>query len=58
MIKKVPLTELESRMRAFRKRMDTSDPDWKIALSSEKVIKGLFCISATLYTYIVRKVLR
>ena len=37
MIKKVPLTELENRMRAFRTRMDISNPDWEIAVIFSKI---------------------
>jgi Xaa-Pro dipeptidase len=37
MVKKVPLTELESRMRAFRTRMDISNPDWEIAVIFSKI---------------------
>ncbi|MDQ1254659.1 MAG: hypothetical protein QG646_3929, partial [Euryarchaeota archaeon] len=37
MIKKVPLTELENRMRAFRIRMDISNPDWEIAVIFSKI---------------------
>lgn len=37
MVKKVPLTELENRMRAFRARMDISNPDWEIAVIFSKI---------------------
>jgi Xaa-Pro dipeptidase len=37
MVKKVPLTELENRMRAFRTRMDISNPDWEIAVIFSKI---------------------
>ena len=37
MIKKVPLTELKNRMRAFRIRMDISNPDWEIAVIFSKI---------------------
>jgi Xaa-Pro dipeptidase len=37
MIKKVPLTELENRMRAFRTQMDISNPDWGIAVIFSKI---------------------
>lgn len=37
MIKKVPLTELEDRMRRFRTRMETSDPEWEIAVIFSKI---------------------
>jgi Xaa-Pro dipeptidase len=37
MIKKVPLTELENRMRAFRTQMDISNPDWEIAVIFSKI---------------------
>lgn len=37
MIKKVPLTELENRMRYFRTRMDISNPEWEIAVIFSKI---------------------
>ena len=37
MTKKVPLTELKNRMRSFRKRMDTSSPEWEIAVIFSKI---------------------
>ncbi len=37
MIKKVPLTELENRTRAFRTRMDISNHDWEIAVIFSKI---------------------
>jgi len=37
MTTKVPLTELESRMKAFRTRMDVSYPDWKIVVVFSKI---------------------
>jgi Xaa-Pro dipeptidase len=37
MIKKVPLTELKNRMRSFRKRMDSSNPEWEIAVIFSKI---------------------
>ncbi len=37
MTKKVPLTELENRMNSFRKRMDTSNPDWEMAVFFSKI---------------------
>jgi Xaa-Pro aminopeptidase len=37
MVKKVPLTELKSRIRAFRTRMDISNPDWEIAVIFSKI---------------------
>ena len=37
MIKKVPLTEVESRMRAFRIQMDISNPNWEIVVVFSKI---------------------
>ncbi len=37
MIKKVPLTELKNRMICFRKHMDTSNPDWEMAVIFRKI---------------------
>jgi Xaa-Pro dipeptidase len=37
MIKRVPLTELKSRMRSFRKQMDISNPNWEIAVIFSKI---------------------
>lgn len=37
MIKKVPLTELKTHMRCFRKKMDISNPDWEIAVIFSKI---------------------
>jgi Xaa-Pro aminopeptidase len=37
MIKKVPLNELKNRMGNFRKRMDTSNPDWEVAVIFSKI---------------------
>lgn len=37
MIKKVPLTELKSRIRNFRKRMDISNPEWEMAAVFSKI---------------------
>lgn len=37
MIKKVPLTELENRMRYFRTRMDISNSEWEIAVIFSKI---------------------
>jgi Xaa-Pro dipeptidase len=37
MVKKVPLIELESRMRAFRTQMEISNPDWEIAVIFSKI---------------------
>ncbi len=37
MIKKVPLTELKNRMINFKKRMDISNPYWKIAVIFSKI---------------------
>ena len=37
MIKKVPLTELKNRMRAFRTQMDISNPHWEIAVIFSKI---------------------
>ena len=34
--KKVPLSELESRMSRFRKEMDARNPDWEIAVIFSK----------------------
>ncbi|MDQ1274956.1 MAG: Xaa-Pro dipeptidase, partial [Euryarchaeota archaeon] len=33
----VPLIELKNRMRCFRKKMDTSNPDWEIAVIFSKI---------------------
>lgn len=37
MTKKVPITELKNRMKSFRKRMDTSSPEWEIAVIFSKI---------------------
>ncbi len=37
MTKKVPLTELKNRMGCFRKRMDSSNPEWEIAIIFSKI---------------------
>lgn len=37
MTKKVPITELKNRMRSFRKRMDTSSPEWEIVVIFSKI---------------------
>jgi len=37
MIRKVPLTELKSRMRCLREMMDISNPDWEIAVIFSKI---------------------
>jgi Xaa-Pro dipeptidase len=42
MIKKVPLTELNNRLRAFRARMDISNPDWEIAVIFSKINQYYF----------------
>lgn len=36
-MKKVPLTELENRMKRFRTQMDTSNPQWEIAVIFSKI---------------------
>ncbi|MHB8103127.1 MAG: M24 family metallopeptidase [Methanosarcina sp.] len=46
MIKKVPLTELENRMRYFRTRMDISNPEWEIAVIFSKI--NLYYFSGTM----------
>lgn len=37
MMKKVPLTELENRMKRFRTQMDKSNPQWEIAVIFSKI---------------------
>jgi len=39
---RVPLDELESRMKRFRAKMDTSNPDWEIAVVFSKVNQYYF----------------
>lgn len=42
MIKKVPLPELKNRMSRFRKQMDTSNPEWEIAVIFSKINQYYF----------------
>ncbi|MDP4093222.1 MAG: Xaa-Pro peptidase family protein [Bacillota bacterium] len=42
MIKKVPLSELEIRMKRFRGKMDESNPDWNIAVIFSKINQYYF----------------
>lgn len=37
MIKKVPLSELKNRMRCFRQHMDSSNPEWEMAVIFSKI---------------------
>jgi Xaa-Pro dipeptidase len=46
MIKKVPLNELESRLKRFRTKMDNSNPDWEIAVIFSKI--NLFYFTGTM----------
>ena len=38
MNKKVPLPELQNRMARFRSEMDATNPDWKLAVFSVRLI--------------------
>jgi len=42
MTMKVPLIELESRMKRFRDKMDTANPDWEIAVIFRKINQYYF----------------
>lgn len=46
MMKKVPSTELENRMRLFRTRMETSNPEWEIAVIFSKI--NLYYLTGTM----------
>lgn len=46
MTKKVPLNELENRISRFRKQMDTSNPDWDMAVFFSKI--NLYYLTGTM----------